>query len=72
MKILLTGNDLTVEKVWEIAVEGAQVEISPEAGSRLEAARRLVYELASGEKLPSTASTGALAGTKTAGLRLIK
>ena len=25
MKILLTGNDLTIEKVWAVAVEGAEV-----------------------------------------------
>lgn len=45
MKIVLTGNDLTVAKVWEIAVNGAEVEISPEANERLEASRKLVYEL---------------------------
>lgn len=45
MKIVLTGNDLTVSDVWEIAVNGAQVEISPEAEAKLEAARKLVYEL---------------------------
>lgn len=45
MKILLTGNDLTIEKVWSIAVGGAGVEISPEADSKLEASRQLVYDL---------------------------
>ena len=45
MKVVLTGNDLTVEEVWEIAVNGAEVEISPEADARLEASRKLVYEL---------------------------
>lgn len=45
MKIVLTGNDLTVSDVWEVAVNGAQVEISPEAEAKLEAARKLVYEL---------------------------
>ncbi len=45
MKIILTGKELTIDKVWEIAVNGAQVEISAEANERLEASRRLVYEL---------------------------
>ncbi|MDO4558726.1 MAG: aromatic amino acid ammonia-lyase [Planctomycetia bacterium] len=45
MKIILTGKDLTIDKVWEIAVNGAQVEISAEANTRLEASRKLVYEL---------------------------
>ena len=45
MNILLTGNDLTIEKVWSIAVEGAGVEISPEANAKLEASRQLVYDL---------------------------
>ena len=45
MKIILTGHDLTVNDVWEIAVNGAEVEISAEADKRLEEARRVVYEL---------------------------
>ena len=45
MKILLTGDGLTVDKVWSIAVDGADVEISPEAEERLEASRKLVYDL---------------------------
>ena len=35
MEIILTGNDLTVEKVWAIAVEGARAEISREAEAKL-------------------------------------
>lgn len=46
MKIVLTGKNLTVKKVWDIAVNGAEVEIAPEAEARLEAARKLVYDLA--------------------------
>lgn len=49
MEIILTGNDLTVEKVWAIAVEGARAEISREAEAKLEAARTLVYDLARDE-----------------------
>ena len=45
MNILLTGNDLTIQKVWSIAVEGTGVEISPEADAKLEASRQLVYDL---------------------------
>ena len=46
MKIVLTGKNLTVKKVWDIAVNDAEVEIAPEAEAKLEAARKLVYELA--------------------------
>lgn len=44
-KIVLTGNDLNLEKLREIAVGRAEVEISPEADARLEASRQLVYDL---------------------------
>ena len=49
MKIVLTGNDLTVDKVWDIAVKGAEVEIGPEADATLEASRKLVYDLVDAE-----------------------
>ena len=45
MTILLTGNDLTLDKLWSIAVDNAEVEIAAEADARLEASRKLVYEL---------------------------
>lgn len=45
MKILLTGNDLTLDSLWSIAEEGAEVEISAEADARLDASRKLVYDL---------------------------
>ena len=45
MKVVLTGDNLTIEKVWSIAAEGAEVEIGADADERLEASRRLVYEL---------------------------
>lgn len=48
-KIILTGNDLTVEQVWEIAVNGAKVEISEEARKKLEAARSFVMEVLNGD-----------------------
>ena len=38
-KVILTGNNLTVEEVCEIAVNGAKVEISAEAQKKLEEAR---------------------------------
>jgi len=44
-KIVLTGNDLTIDEVWEVAVNGAKVEIAPEADARLEESRKIVYEL---------------------------
>ena len=45
MKVVLTGNDLTIDEVWAVAVSGAKVEISPEADARLEESRKIVYEL---------------------------
>ena len=45
MKVTLTGNDLTIDKLWAIAADGAEVEISPEADAKLEASRQLVYDL---------------------------
>lgn len=32
---LLTGNDLTLDKLWSIAVDNAEVEIAAEADARL-------------------------------------
>lgn len=45
MKIVLTGKNLTIDDVWNVAVNRAEVIISDEGASRLEASRRLVYEL---------------------------
>jgi len=44
-KVVLTGNDLDLDKLWAIAVKRAPVEIDPEADARLEASRQLVYDL---------------------------
>lgn len=44
--IILTGSGLTVDTVYDVAVHGAKVEISQDANQKLEASRRLVYELA--------------------------
>ena len=44
-KVILTGNNLTVEEVWEIAVNGAKVEISAEAQKKLEDARAFVMDI---------------------------
>ena len=44
-KVVLTGNDLDLDKLWAIAVKRAPVEIDPEADARLEASRKLVYDL---------------------------
>lgn len=43
--ILLTGKDLTIKQVGEIAYENAKVEISKEAMERVLAARELIFEL---------------------------
>ncbi|MEG2183113.1 MAG: aromatic amino acid ammonia-lyase [Cloacibacillus sp.] len=45
MTITLTGDGLTIEKVWEIAVNGAKVEVSADAEERLIKSRQLVYDL---------------------------
>jgi histidine ammonia-lyase len=45
----LTGDDLTVEDVWDVALHGAPVELSDTAVTRMEAARALVDDVARGE-----------------------
>jgi histidine ammonia-lyase len=45
----LTGNDLTIEHVWEVAVHGAPVGLADEARGKMEAARELVERVARGE-----------------------
>jgi histidine ammonia-lyase len=46
---LLTGDDLTVDDVWEVARHGAQIGLSERSIERMEAARTLVVEAARGE-----------------------
>jgi histidine ammonia-lyase len=46
---LLTGDDLTVEAVWDVAVDGAAVALSETAVVRMQAARALVETAARGE-----------------------
>ena len=46
MKIILDGSSLSLDALWSVACEGAEVEIAPEALKRLEESRRLVYDLA--------------------------
>jgi histidine ammonia-lyase len=40
--VVLTGEDLTLAEVWEVAVHGAAAELSPSARERMTAARQLV------------------------------
>jgi histidine ammonia-lyase len=47
--LLLTGDDLTVDDVWTVAVEGADVGLSASAVERMRAARALVEAVAHGE-----------------------
>lgn len=44
--VLLSGDGLTIDIVYSVAVCGAKVSISPEADKRLEDSRKLVYDLA--------------------------
>jgi len=46
----LTGDDLTVDDVWTVAVEGASVELSPEAREKMRAAREVVVAAAHGAR----------------------
>ena len=46
----LSGEDLTVEDVWEVAVEGAAVALSDKARRRMEAARQVVERAAHGAR----------------------
>ena len=45
----LSGNDLTIEHVWEVAVHGIPVGLADEATGKMEAARELVERVARGE-----------------------
>jgi histidine ammonia-lyase len=45
--VSLTGEDLAVDDVWAVAVEGAQAELSDDAREKIAAARALVEEAAS-------------------------
>ena len=45
MRIQLTGNDLTLDQLAEVAVAGAQVSLAPEARTRMEASRAVVEKL---------------------------
>ena len=46
----LTGDDLTVEDVWSVAVDGANVELTETSRERMRAARELVARAAHGEQ----------------------
>ncbi len=46
----LTGEDLTVDDVWAVAVEGAAVSLADEARTRMRAARELVERAAHGTR----------------------
>jgi histidine ammonia-lyase len=46
----LSGEDLTVEHVWEVAVEGAPVALSEDARARMQAARDVVERAAHGAR----------------------
>jgi histidine ammonia-lyase len=48
-QLLLTGDDLTVEDVWAVAVHRAEIGLSDTAVERMQAARHLVAEAARGE-----------------------
>jgi histidine ammonia-lyase len=46
----LTGDDLTVDDVWAVAIEGAKAELSDASRRRMRAARELVARVAHGEE----------------------
>jgi histidine ammonia-lyase len=48
--VLLTGDDLEVDHVWAVALEGAAVELSDAAREKMRAARALVARAAHGER----------------------
>src|ERR671936_594558 len=48
--IRLTGDDLRIEDVWAVAVDGADVELSEEARTKIRAARGLVERAAHGAR----------------------
>src|SRR5919201_6842067 len=48
--IRLTGDDLRIEDVWSVAVEGAGAELSDDARTKMRAARELVERAAHGAR----------------------
>ena len=40
--IVLTGDDLTLEEVWRVAIDGSGAELAESARERMTAARKLV------------------------------
>src|SRR5580704_5798184 len=50
MTLALTGNDLTLENVYEVALDGGEVSLAPDARERMDASRAVIDRLvASGE-----------------------
>src|SRR5919204_2662550 len=46
----LTGDDVTIDDVWEVAVEGAPASLSDDAREKMKAARELVERAAHGRR----------------------
>lgn len=57
-KIILTGNDLTLEEVIKVAREYAEVEISEEAMERVKASRKVVDDIVESERVVYGVNTG--------------
>ena len=58
MSVQLTGNDLTFEQLYRIAIEPEQVSLSPEAASRMNASRAVVDRLVASGKTAYGINTG--------------
>ena len=59
MKALhINGNDLTLEAVREVAVEGRPVLLAPDARERVDQARAVVEEIVKGNKVSYAITTG--------------
>src|ERR1700704_4684249 len=58
MRIVLSGDRLTLEQVGAVALGGARVELAPEARERVRAARALVDRIAAGDTPTYGINTG--------------
>ena len=57
-KVIITGNDLTVEQIVSVCRQGALVELSPESIERVKASRKIVDDLVAEKKVVYGITTG--------------
>jgi histidine ammonia-lyase len=58
MTIAITGNDLTLENVYEVALNGSEVSLSPDARKRMDESRGVIDKLVESEEVAYGVNTG--------------